>query len=170
MKSNNLLSQWQGLVYNIVNRFRENTFKYKTQIDWDEMVQVGMIALWKCTQSYDESKGSFKNYAITAIKNAIVRQYTRFDKLIEQHNSLEEYNDSYDFNELDIDISLVSNKVKQIISKLNIRDKSKQILLLRLEGKSYGEIAKELGITYQAVAYVIENHLDKIRYRLFKEV
>ena len=164
------IEQWKGLVYNIVNRYRDNTFKYKTQIDWDEMTQVGMIALWRCVNNYNESKGSFKNYAITAITRAILRQYIRFDKKIETHDTIEDYSDSYNFDDTDIDINISKEKIKRIISKLNIKEKSKEILLLRLEGNGLSEIAKEVGVTYQDVSNVIHNHKDKIRDRLYREV
>lgn len=168
--TNQDLEQWRGLVYNIVNRFRENTFRYKTQIDWDEITQVGMIALWRCINNYNESKGSFKNYAITAITRAILRQYIRFDKKIENHDSIEDYSDSYNFDDTEIDIEISKEKIKNIIKKLNIKEKSKEILLLRLEGNSLSEIAKEVGVTYQDVSNVIYNHKNKIRDRLYREV
>lgn len=167
--TNQDLEQWRGLVYNIVNRFRENTFKYKTQIDWDEIIQVGMIALWRCINNYDENKGSFKNYAITAITRAILRQYNRFDKKIEVHDTIEDYSDSYNFDDTEIDIRISKEKIKRIINGLYIKDKSKKILLLRLEGYSLSEIAREVGVTYQAVADVIYNHRNKIKEKLYND-
>lgn len=167
--TNRDIKQWQGLVFNIVNRYRKNTPAYKSQIDWDEVTQVGLIALYKCLENYNPDKGNFKNYAITAIKNAILRQYFRFDKLCETHTDIEDYNGSYNFDDSEIDISITKEKIKKIISTLSIEDKSKRVLLLRLEGKSLVEIAKELGVTYQAVSCVIHNHKNKIKERLYND-
>ena len=167
MKPNDLISQWQGLVYNIVNRYRAKTFKSKTYIDWDDITQAGMLALCRASKLYDESKGTFKNYAISAIAREVVKQLKFYNEL-EQWNELENYQegDSKDNSELEDKIScdiMRDRLVKAIDSISGISSKSKEILLLRLQGYSLSEIANKVGTTYQSVSCVIYNHKDKLR-------
>ena len=167
MKPNDLISQWQLLVYNIVNRYRAKTFKNKTYIDWDDITQAGMLALCRASKLYNESKGTFKNYAISAIAREVVKQL-RFYNELENWNELEVYQerDSKDNSELEDKIScdiMRDRLIKSINTISGITPKSKEILLLRLQGYSLSEIAKMIGTTYQSVSCVIYNHRDKLR-------
>lgn len=159
--------QWQKLVYKIVNRYRHKTFKDKTYIDWDDIYQAGMVALCKASQLYNESKGTFKNYAISAIVREVVKQLKFYSEL-EQWHKIEDYQegDSEDNTELENRIScdiMRDRLIKSIDNISGISPKSKEILLLRLQGYSLSEIANKIGTTYQSVSCTIHNHKDKLR-------
>lgn len=167
MKSNDLVIQWRGLVFNIVNRYRAKTFKNKTYIDWDDIEQAGMLALCKASQSYNESKGLFRNYAISTITRAVVRQLKFYNEL-ENWQEIEDFRETggKDNTEIENKIScdIMRDRLLKIINNLSgVTPKSKEILLLRLQGYSLSEIADRIGTTYQSISKVILNHKDKLR-------
>jgi RNA polymerase sigma factor (sigma-70 family) len=162
---NKELKKHKGLVISIVNRLKQRTFDYKTYIDWDEAKQIGMIALYNAIMMYNENKGSFKNYAITAIDRAI-RRYIDKEKCIENTTDIDEF---YNIQEedRDLDDEIENNKkiniLDNIIDTIDCTQKTKQILKLRLRGYSILEIAKEVGdITYQGVYHNIRFHRENI--------
>lgn len=161
----NYYEQYKRLVYSIVNRFRDNTFKYKTYIDWDEIEQIAMIALWKASQMFDDTKGTFKNYAITAITRAIYRKI-KDDSKIENNSDIDNFY-NIEAEEKDLDNEIENNKkikiLYDIIDRIDCTQKSKQILKLRVQGYSILEIADMVeDITYQGVYSTIQRHNKNI--------
>lgn len=168
MITNKDVEKYKHLVYSIVNRYRSNTFKDKTYIDWDDIEQAGMEALCKASMMYDKNKGTFKNYVITAISRAVARQLKFYSKLPEW-DELADYN-SYSIPEYDNRLSceIMGDRLIKIINTLSISPKSKQILLLRLQGYSLDEIGKRFNMSYQGVSSIIRKHKDKLRNRLMR--
>ena len=162
------IKQWEKLVYKIVTNYKNNSFEYRTYIDWDEMKQVGLIALYKCIQGYDNTKGEFSTYVTKAVKRALQRQLL-FDKKTENTTPIEDFKLTYEMDENELDKNILRDKIYKIIDSLNIFEKSKTILKLRLENKTLQEIADEVGVTYQCVSSVIHHNLHKIQDRL-KEI
>ena len=51
---------------------KEVSSRYRDSVEFDDFVQEGMIAFWKCIERYDERIGvNFLTYAKPAIKNAM---------------------------------------------------------------------------------------------------
>ena len=51
---------------------KEESSQYRDSVEFDDLVQEGMIAFWKCIEKYDERIGvNFLTYAKPAIKNAM---------------------------------------------------------------------------------------------------
>lgn len=168
---NKELRQWQGLVYNIVNRYRKNTFKYKTYIDWDEVEQAGMIGLWNAIKKYNPDKGTFKNYAITAIKREIVRQLNK-DREIETHIDIEPFSNIFaeEYNTDDcIDLSQLKSKLIRIINSMENSLQSKDILISNLLGESIGSISKRLNVSHQYISKLLSEN-NKIILQRYKGV
>lgn len=158
------------LVYSIINRYRKNSFEYKTNIDWDEIEQVGLIALFKAVQGYQDGKGNFKNYAISAIKNAITRQLDFDNKTINNLPVESAYKVPADNTDLDLklDYRTVSKNLLNAINTLSISDTSKDILRMRAKGMTLQSIGDKLGKSYQAVAEVIRQQSKNLRQKLSK--
>ena len=58
-----------GFIKTIAN---EVSSRYRDSVEFDDFVQEGMIAFWKCIERYDERIGvNFLTYAKPAIKNAM---------------------------------------------------------------------------------------------------
>lgn len=160
----NSLKQWQGLVWNITNSYRKSIFKYKTYIDWDEVEQVGMIALWHAIEKYNPNKGSFKNYAITAIKRAIRRHLDK-EKIIENHSDIDEcYDLMIDTKEPDtnIDLNQFRLKMKKIILSMENSMRSKDILISNLYGESISSISKRLNVSHQYISKLLSENNKRI--------
>ncbi len=73
-----------------------SSFGNSTGIEFDDFVQEGMIAFWKCIDKFDESSGiTFLTYAKHAIQNAttdLVRK--NISSALVETDSLEEYIES----------------------------------------------------------------------------
>jgi len=164
MITNKDIKKYEHLVYSIVNRCRNNTFKYKTYIDWDEVEQVGIIALWHAIEKYNPDKGTFKNYAITAIKRAIRRHLDK-EKIMESHSDIDEcYDLMIDTKEPDtnIDLNQFRLKVKKIILSMENSMQSKDILISNLYGESISSISKRLNVSHQYISKLLSENNKRI--------
>lgn len=62
-----------GLVKTILKRFNVSAF------DYDDLMQAGLIGLWKAAYNFDESKGfKFSSYAVPYIMGEIKKEYRNF--------------------------------------------------------------------------------------------
>ncbi|MBQ2349911.1 MAG: sigma-70 family RNA polymerase sigma factor [Cytophagales bacterium] len=172
MITNKDIKQYKNLVYKIVNKYRGRTFKYKTNIDWDEMEHVGMIALYNALKNFNPDKdASFLNYASTAIWRAIVRQ-EKFDRKLEEEIDIEELmyglsDDSMEDMDEKISNELVFNKVLKMIKTAPILQRSKDITIARLLGATNAELGERYNTSPQNISKiylrVIHRIIDKIQ-------
>lgn len=164
-KSEELLESYKPLVISIARRY------YLVGAEMDDLIQEGMIGLYKATLSYDEEKkSSFSNFASLCIKRQI-------QTAIKHNNRLKNSYFKDLINEDDFYITEVlstednpENKVisqeeflfvkQQINNKLTIMEK--KILKEYLIGKSYDEIASSLNMNKKSV----DNGLNRIRKKL----
>ncbi|MEH7274260.1 sigma-70 family RNA polymerase sigma factor [Neobacillus vireti] len=70
--------QYQPMIYKIINSLHI----YKNQ---EEFYQTGLIGLWEATQSFDERKGNFSNYAYTCMKGKMLSQMTKNNQFNERY-------------------------------------------------------------------------------------
>lgn len=168
MITNKDIEQYKHLVYKIVNKYRDRTFKYKSHIDWDEMEQVGLIALYKALKNYKpELNVAFLTYASTAIWRAIYRQEL-FDRVLENETDISEVidymaDDTTEQVDTTITNEMFKTKVIAIVNRLNIMPRNKKIVIDRLNGKTNPEIAKEYNITPQAVSLIYIKNIERIK-------
>ncbi len=151
--------------------------------DKEDIVQEGMIGLYKAIQNYDDSKdASFKTFAdlcisrqiITAIKAANRKKYSPLNKAV----SLDK-NVSDDSNSPTLGESLVSGSDTnpETIAILNemvelllapdakiLSEFERKVLSLLINGEDYQSIAKSLGKTPKQ----IDNTIQRIRAKLKK--
>lgn len=172
MITNKDIKQYENLVYKIVNKYRERTFKYKTNIDWDEMEQVGMIALYNALKNFNPDKGSsFINYAIISIARAIIRQ-EKFDRVLENESDIENFmyglsNDSMEDIDEKISNELIFNKVLKLINNAPILQRNKDITIARLLGATNVELGERYKTSPQNISKiylrVMHRIIDKIQ-------
>lgn len=115
--------------------------------DIDDYIQVGCIALMYALKKYDKSKGNWSTYAGKAIYRAIERERSRFIHKFERLKDT-----SYNLAENLIDI-LPNTLTKQEVL----------IIQLRLENKTFDEIADQINCTKQWVSKLMLNIYMKIR-------
>lgn len=169
----------------------KNTVRSKARMyflvgaDRDDIVQEGMIGLFKAIRDFDNTKlASFKSFAelcvrrqiITAVKAATRKKHQPLNNYISLSKPIfDDENDStlQDFlselkgadpEELFIwkeNAAIIGEKMQEVLSKLE-----KEVLSLYLGGKSYQEIAKIMDRPPKS----IDNALQRIKKKLEKYV
>ena len=150
---------------------------YIAGADKDDIIQEGMIGLYKAIKSFDEKKSnSFKNFAdmcvtsqiITAIKAASRQKHIPLNKSISLNKPLYEDSKSSIIDIIEIgpsqdpmelfiskeDLDLTEKKIQAMLSSLE-----KKVLNNYLEGKNYEEIGSILSIN----AKFIDNAIQRIK-------
>ena len=151
--------------------------------DHEDIVQEGMIGLYKAIRDYREEKlSSFRAFAelcitrqiITAIKTATRQKHIPLNSYISLNKPI--YDEESDRTLLDVinddkptnpeemlinreDLSLIEGRIGQMLSDLE-----KQVLVRYMEGKSYVEISAEMGRHVKS----IDNALQRIKRKLLK--
>ncbi len=151
--------------------------------DHEDIVQEGMIGLYKAIRDYRAEKlSSFRAFAelcvtrqiITAIKTATRQKHIPLNSYISLNKPI--YEEDSDRTLLDViteegasdpeemfidreDLSLIEGRIGQMLSDLE-----KDVLVRYMEGKSYVEIANEMGRHVKS----IDNALQRIKRKLLK--
>lgn len=153
--------------------------------DREDVVQEGMIGLYKATRDYQHDKSmAFKTFAelcikrqmITAVKNATrqkhipLNTYISLNRKVYDEDSDKTYLDMIS-NEIILDpeqllikkeeVSGIENKMGEILSSFEW-----EVLSLYLNGKSYTEIAKTLNKPVKS----IDNALQRVKKKVEKHV
>lgn len=160
-----VLVEYKPLVTSIARRY------FLMGAELDDLVQEGMIGLYKALQTFDSAKSSFKTFASlcinsqikSAIKSANNNKHKFLNEVMLEDNEEKMYlvcseePNPEDKVINDEDYKIVKN---EIASKLSLLEK--QILKQYLLGKSYDQIATILCIDKKSV----DNGLNRIRKKL----
>lgn len=151
--------------------------------DKEDIVQEGMIGLFKAIRDYDETKmTSFRSFAelcitrqmITAVKTANRQKHVPLNSYVSLNKPI--YDGESEKTLLDIiESSMISDPEALIISQEELKaihDKMKSmlssletdVLVLYLRGRSYSQISQALKITHKS----IDNALQRIKKKLEK--
>ena len=151
--------------------------------DHEDIVQEGMIGLYKAIRDYRAEKlSSFRAFAelcvtrqiITAIKTATRQKHIPLNSYISLNKPI--YEEDSDRTLLDViteeglsnpeemmidreDLSFIEGRIGQMMSDLE-----KEVLIRYMEGKSYVQIAEEMGRHVKS----IDNALQRIKRKLLK--
>lgn len=151
--------------------------------DHEDIVQEGMIGLYKAIRDYRSEKlSSFRAFAelcvtrqiITAIKTATRQKHIPLNSYVSLNKPI--YDDENERTLIDViseelaanpeellisreDISLIEGRIGDTLSPLE-----KQVLLRYLDGKSYQDISAELGRHVKS----IDNALQRVKRKLQK--
>jgi len=153
--------------------------------DHEDIVQEGMIGLFKAVRDFREDKlASFRAFAelcvtrqiITAIKTATRQKHIPLNSYVSLNRPI--YDEESDRTLMDVlsevqmagpeellisqeDYSSVESRISEVLSDLEM-----EVLNLYLEGKSYQEIAEELGRHVKS----IDNALQRVKRKLEKSL
>ena len=167
--------------YNDVVNMKANKF-FMVGAERDDMVQEGMIGLYKAVKSFDTEKdNSFKTFAnmcierqlITAVKNSNRQKHIPLNSSVSLNAAA--YEDNEDMDKLDIlniktlndpsDIiadkeyfKTIEEKIKESLSKFEL-----QVLSEYEKGKSYAAIAEKLDAKIKSVDTAIQRIRKKHR-------
>ena len=172
-----LIGKYKGLV-----RKRTKSL-YLLGADYDDLLQEGMIGLYKAIRDYKQEKlSSFRAFAelcitrqiITAIKTATRQKHIPLNSYISLNKPL--YDEESDRTLLDVimegkasnpeeiiinreDLVTIHEKINDVLSGLE-----QDVLIAYLDGKSYQEIADALGRHVKS----IDNALQRVKHKLEK--
>lgn len=73
-----LVVQYQPMIHKII----QSLHIYRNQ---DEFYQTGLIGLWEASQSFNEGKGKFSNYAYTFMKGKMLTQMNQNNQYQGKH-------------------------------------------------------------------------------------
>jgi len=165
-----VFEKYKNMIYQICN-------KWKNAIDYNDLVQVASIGLFKAFTSYDMTKDiEFSTVAYTYIKNEIRSFYREAkkhfgylslnDDLYEEGN--EQFIDSIrheGFEEHILEeISKEQDLSRVYTAMRHLTERQKSIFTkYYLEGKTMQEIADKYGFHVSYVGKVLKNSIKKIR-------
>ena len=148
----------EPLVYYVLNK------KFPMNRLDDDFKQIARLGLWKACLRYDENKGKFSTYAVTAIENEIKRELSKMNRkpiVISLDALIRDTSDDAD----KLTISGICMGEKDIgfvdaawVDK-ELTYRQKRILSLLYDGMVQTEIAKEIGISQT----MISREVTKIR-------
>lgn len=155
-----------GLVYMTIKQYFPHCY-YD-----DDIIQVGIIALWKAINKFNESKGcSFSSFAVKIIRNSII---THLKTKEFRHNiTLVSYEECINNNSKETKIlSIPDNKIYQTllnkeidINKIDFTPVQKKIIELLMLGFNQTEVANMVNKSKQSINIQIK----KIRRKLTEE-
>ena len=159
--------------YNNVVNMKASKF-FAVGVEKDDIIQEGLIGLYKATKSYDvEKQNSFKSFAnmcierqlITAVKSANRQKNIPLNSAFSLNTPA--YNDSETdtlevlaVNMVEYPLDTIANKEYffQIETKIdeNLSDFERKVLVHYKQGKSYIDIAKEVNSKVKSVDTAIQ--------------
>ena len=168
--------------YNDIVNMKANKF-FIIGAEKEDMVQEGMIGLYKAIKSFDtEKQNSFKTFAnlcierqlITAIKTSNRQKHIPLNSSFSLNTSAYNENDETSIMEI-LDTKLVEDPLETITKKeyfadveskidKNLSDFERQVLNFYIQGDSYINIANKLASPVKA----IDNAIQRIRKKAIK--
>ena len=170
-----LIEKYKGLVKTKAKAY------FMAGAETEDVVQEGMIGLMKAVRSFDEDReASFKTYAGICVHNQIIKairkaerdKNTPLNDAVSLSDRLGEGNEGLTIGDI-IKGSLFDEPEEKVIfedslarlgeiSKKVFSPLESQVLRLKLRGKSYQEIANELGKSPKT----IDNAIQRIRKKI----
>ncbi|MEG2930200.1 MAG: sigma-70 family RNA polymerase sigma factor [Ruthenibacterium sp.] len=138
-------------------------------LEYDDLVQEGIIALFHAIGAYDEQRGAaFATYAQICIDHAAVSAVRA--AMRQKHaplNTSVPLNEAYDAGTVRTpeDLLLASERYSDAMQDIATRLSpfERQVLVAFLDGKSYAAIAKQLGLSAKAVGNALQRVRAKLR-------
>jgi RNA polymerase sigma factor (sigma-70 family) len=136
-----------ALVKSIAKRF------HKTRIsDFNDYVNVGVMAFMKCLETYDISKGKISTYATRPILWAITKEFLRDSKSVKTKTLTDKY-DNLSYVEPENFYDYLPDDLSQ---------RELDIIVASIQGCTPQEIADKIGITRFSVYRIIKGIKSKV--------
>lgn len=142
--------------------------------EYDDLCQVGRIALYKALYSFDNERSSFTTFARTCIKNAmvsLVREYCAKNKLTISGVSLDELGDEFQASSDDEspESTVIAGEFideLEDIMKSSLSASEKEIFGYKLSGIGIAEISVLTGKSTKSIENTLFRARRKLRERL----
>lgn len=144
-----------GLVYYVFNKYYQ---KYR-DIE-DDLIQEGMIGLWKACQTFDSLREvKFSTYAVKVIKNSM-GMYVRKEARSREECSLDRLVDADRkdgkrvtfLNLMPYDAQEDLRDVIEVLLEVAKENNCEEIVKMKLDGMKQVDIAKELGVHQSTIS------------------
>jgi len=123
--------------------------------DYEEYYQCGLIGLWYAYERFDAEKGSFPAYAVVTVRGYILERLKKECVVQERYVCTDQYEERFECED-------AGTRAKDFMSVLDERER--HIISERFfVGKTMGEIANEIGMTYYQVRWLYRQALEKMR-------
>jgi len=172
-----IFDEFRSYIRSLSNKY------YLAGADKDDLVQEGMIGLFKAIRDYDFDEGvlfsSFASFCIkrqvqTALKLSTRKKHIPLNSSLSLNNTINDNDNETSFLEI-IDAPNIEDPLETITKKeyysyiksklnSNLSDLEKKVLYNYIEGKSYTNIAEKLDIPVKS----IDNAIQRIRKKLPK--
>ncbi len=170
---NELLELYKGLVVKIARGY------FILGGEMEDIVQEGMIGLYKAIKGYNKSKNTtFKTFATMCIKHqiqsAIKKANTKKNSPLTNSVSLQSFSENSDDDDF-LPVNLIfqvspdekiinKERYKRLLEEIRkmLSEKEMQVLRLYLKGYTYKEIGEILKMPYKS----IDNSLSRIKTKL----
>ena len=148
----------------------------KARIPDEDLTQEGMLGFLDAVRTFNPQNGAtFKGYAATCINNRIVSavRVNFNNKNAALSNAVPLEDDGEDFSDISSDpANIISRKdeseyYEKLLSN-GLSDFEYEVIRLRLENKSYSDVAKELGCSEKAVDNALQRIKKKMREKISK--
>lgn len=173
---NELLKNKEPLIKSMANKY------FLLGAEFEDIVQVGCLGLYKATKTFDIKKNSniniflnmcIKREVVTAIKTYTRKKHSFLNKSIRITKSVDlKYDDEFILvdsikDEIDIETMIIEKEINENINKLtsNMSEMQRQVFTLYLNGYKQREICKELNLDKKQV----DNALTRSKGRM-KEI
>jgi RNA polymerase sigma factor (sigma-70 family) len=158
------------------------TKAYYFNYEPDELIQEGLICLWKCylKYSYDSKYNEFIAYFKIALKNSFISYYNKNERINKKYKKKDVLVLNTCISDSDVELinyleatenqySIESKEIfLKIISKLSTQDKF--IIKAYISGYSQTEIARELNVSISYINLAINTILSRLRRLYLKEI
>lgn len=163
-----ILTRYKSLVISVARQY------FLVGAGDEDLIQEGMIALYRAIDAYDlESKVPFSAFAYSCVKNRLIDVVKAANR--DKHKALNNYVSIYD---VDCPMSATSAEDAAIMRENSIQVKKnileilsqeeRNVLVLYLDGRSYRDIALQLGKSEKYVDNTLQKIKRKVRAALLK--
>ena len=173
---NETIKENMGLVYKVIN---EQYYDKRYEFTKEDMVQVGLLALYRAIQTFDENKNiKFSTFAMTVIKNDLLKFATRdYEKYCGVINDTETSLNSTVSNDddmsmedrLGVEEDFSELEGSELLSYIRERKSEKVVKMVMMlsEGYTYEEVGKKLGCSKQYVNSTMKKLADELSHSSF---
>ena len=132
----------------------------------EDMEGVAWVAFAKAVRQYRAGSGHFEGYAAQCVTYAVWNAFQKECKCWQrQAGSLdaEEFPEAAGTEnvEEEVEKKLLEEKLRQTVKRLSSRQR--QVVQERLRGRSVQEIAKQMGVSHQAVSRLLSRAAEAVR-------
>lgn len=173
---NETIKENMGLVYKVIN---EQYYDKKYEFTKEDMVQTGLLALYKAIQTFDENKNiKFSTFAMTVIKNDLLkfvtRDYEKYSGIINDtetslNSTISNDDDMSMEDRLGIEEDFSELEGSELLSYIRERKSEKVVKMVMMlsEGYTYEETGKKLGCSKQYVNSTMKKLADELSHSSF---